>query len=198
MDTLIYHGEIENGDFPDSCVRCGAGGTALTRIVLTTSIPVVGGPFQSQDVELPMCAEHVNAPLVSLNYPGVREFTEEGIIVKNVSAEIRGGPAAASRIPASATARARRTGTAPPAHCARRTGGTIARAPASLSAVHHRLHRRRDSGWSGHWRNCHARGPQGQGPTPESGSPSSAAARRSAGSGTAGPKRWRSATPWFR
>jgi hypothetical protein len=87
MDTLIYHHEIANGDLPDSCVRCGAGGTELTRIVLTTSIPVLGGAFQSSEVALPMCPEHVKAPIVSLKYPGVREFTEEGIVIKNVSAE---------------------------------------------------------------------------------------------------------------
>ena len=87
MDTLIYHFEIANGDFPDSCVRCGGGETVLTRIVLTTSIPVLGGPFQYSEVALPMCPEHVKAPLISLNYPGVREFAEEGIVVKNVAAE---------------------------------------------------------------------------------------------------------------
>ncbi len=87
MDTLIYHHEIADGDLPDSCVRCGADGTVFTRIVLTTSIPVLGGPIQYSEAALPMCPEHVKAPMVSLNYPGVREFTEEGIVVKNVAAE---------------------------------------------------------------------------------------------------------------
>jgi hypothetical protein len=86
METLNYHREIADGDFPDSCVRCGAGGTLLTRIVLTTPIPVLGGPFQYGEVALPMCPEHVKAPLVSLSYPGVRQFTEDGVIVTNVSA----------------------------------------------------------------------------------------------------------------
>lgn len=86
MDVLIYHREIAEGDFPDSCIQCGGRDTELTPIVLTTSIPVFGGSFQYTNVDLPFCPKHVTPPLVSLKYPGVREFTEEGIIVKNASA----------------------------------------------------------------------------------------------------------------
>jgi hypothetical protein len=87
MDVLIYHREVEEGDFPDCCVCCGAGDTALTAIVLTTAIPVFGGPFQYQEVSLPFCPEHARAPLVSFNYPAARRFTEEGVVVKNVAPE---------------------------------------------------------------------------------------------------------------
>lgn len=87
MDILIYHHELADGDFPDCCVRCGAGDTEFVPLVLTTSIPLLGGSFEYTEVELPFCPAHVKPPLVSLNYPAVREFTEDGVIVKNVSAE---------------------------------------------------------------------------------------------------------------
>lgn len=85
MEVLIYHREVEEGDFPDCCVRCGAGRTVLVPVVLTTSIPVLGGSFQYQQVELPFCPAHVKPPLVSLNYPAARAFTEKGVVVKNVA-----------------------------------------------------------------------------------------------------------------
>ena len=87
MDALLYHRELQDGDFPDCCVRCGADETELTPLVLSTSIPLTGGPFQYSEVALPMCPEHVRAPIVSLSYPGVREFTADGIVVKNLSEE---------------------------------------------------------------------------------------------------------------
>lgn len=87
MDVLIHHRELAEGDFPDACVRCGAGDTEHAPIVLTTSMPVLGGHFRYTNVELPFCPDHVVPPLVSFHYPGVREFTAEGIIVKNVAGE---------------------------------------------------------------------------------------------------------------
>ena len=85
MEVLVYHREVEEGDFPDCCVRCGAGRTVLVPVVLTTRIPVLGGSVQYQEVELPFCPAHVKPPLVSLNYPAARAFTEKGVVVTNVA-----------------------------------------------------------------------------------------------------------------
>jgi hypothetical protein len=87
MEALLYHHEVDAGDFPDCCVRCGAGETTLKPIVLATNIPWLGGSFQYQDVELPFCPTRVKVPLVSFNYPAAWEFTEKGVIVKNVAPE---------------------------------------------------------------------------------------------------------------
>ena len=87
MDVLILHEELASSDLPDRCIRCGERETVLVPTVITTNIPILGGSFSYQTLDLPFCRQHEKPPLVSLNFPKARAFTAEGVIVANASPE---------------------------------------------------------------------------------------------------------------
>ncbi|HEX3314350.1 MAG TPA: hypothetical protein VHR72_05625 [Gemmataceae bacterium] len=87
MDVLILHEELASSDLPDRCIRCGERDTVLVPTVITTNIPILGGSFSYQTLDLPFCRDHEKPPLVSLTFPKARAFTAEGVIVANASPE---------------------------------------------------------------------------------------------------------------
>lgn len=85
MDILLTHHELQSGDFPDACIQCGERDTVLVATVISTQIPLIGGAFQYQTLELPFCRDHERPPWFSLSYPAARAFTPDGVVVKNAS-----------------------------------------------------------------------------------------------------------------
>jgi hypothetical protein len=85
MDVLILHEELASSDLPDRCIRCGERDTVLVPTVITSNIPILGGSFRYQTLDLPFCRDHEKPPMASLNFPKARAFTKEGVIVANAS-----------------------------------------------------------------------------------------------------------------
>lgn len=85
-DVFLSWREIDDADFPDCCLTCGAGGTDLVqRRLQTYHYRVVYGLRRYAIVELPFCAAHRSRPWVALGRTEAREFTAEGVWIKNAS-----------------------------------------------------------------------------------------------------------------
>src|SRR5580698_1579429 len=87
-DVFISWAEIEHGDLPDCCLSCGTDGTELVqRRLQTFHYRVVYGLRRYAIVELPFCAAHRSRSWVALGRTDAREFTDEGVWIKNASPE---------------------------------------------------------------------------------------------------------------
>jgi len=85
-DVFISWRDIECGDFPDCCLSCGADGTELVqRRLQTFHYRVVYGLRRYAIVELPFCVAHRSRSWVALGRTDAREFTDEGVWIKNAS-----------------------------------------------------------------------------------------------------------------
>jgi hypothetical protein len=89
MNVVLYWQEIEERDWPDCCLQCGADGTRLReRKLWVMRYRVIYRVRECIYADLPFCRAHEKAPLwdyYRLGIPHARDFTGEGVLMKNVS-----------------------------------------------------------------------------------------------------------------